>query len=911
LGGARSESQSANFRARLLGRVAVFCARHPFLVMGVYVPLLVLSAHVSANLDVRLAFTDIIDPDTPEMKMIDYAVENFGGMDLTFVALTGDDIDQARALADELKKRLLEHPEYISWVLDRMNVDFFKRHALLYLDESELDDFEQLLTDFNPELSTLLASGSAESAILHLSELLDKLVLEGEFEGEGDLEPAAEALEQLVGGLGDWVDSGDASHVARSFRKLFLEDDELYEDEQGYLVSDDGKTLLVLIKATKPADDYIFCRQTAELIEGILKDLELRYPGVESRLAGNLPVMRDEHVYIIRDMWFTTIVTFIGVLLIFFVFFRRISDLFLVAVPLGVTMLFTFTTVDFAIGYLSITTAFFGAVLLGLGVDFSIHVVARYSEERLRGAEFYDAIWAAAAKSGPAILTGGATTACAFFSLMFARFEGIAQLGFVAGMGIVWCIVIIFTLLSALIAIRDRFIIKGRLGRGPEWLPLGAVAKVILKHPKTLGLAIVLATAILGAASIGLKFNYDFRSLEPKGMPSIENIIFIEESFGWGLDYGMIVTHSLDEDREKARRLSELKTAKEVQAISDYIPEDQGVKLAVVSRLKGKLLSLKPPSGTASSVPQDFTESLERLKRSIHALVQVAVLIGDTSSEDMLRSVRDELEALIGRTGKNPPSDEGFRSLDRAIADELNGAVDDLHSFTEAKPIDLEALPEEVGLYHVGKDGNFLVYAYPSQYIWEERFMKLWVADLKSVDEDAMGVAVLFLKIMQDIMRDFKWATVLAFCVIIVLLLLDFRRLSYAFLALLPLGFGSLWMLGIMRVLGIDLNYMNVACVPLILGIGVDYGVHVLHRYKAETEDRIRNAVEHTGRAIFLSSVTTMTGFGAIGLVSFVGLASLGQVLFFGVLLCFVASVTVLPLALLIRERIMQRRATR
>ena len=153
-------------------------------------------------------------------------------------------------------------------------------------------------------------------------------------------------------------------------------------------------------------------------------------------------------------------------------------------------------------------------------------------------------------------------------------------------------------------------------------------------------------------------------------------------------------------------------------------------------------------------------------------------------------------------------------------------------------------------------------------------------------------------------------AIIMGAVAIILFLLIDFRSFKYTLLATIPLAVGAFWMVGLMASLGMKFNFANFMCLPLILGIGIDDGVHILHRYRREGPLSIPLVLKYTGRAILLTSLTTMIGFGSMGLASHRGTASMGQVLFLGVGACFLSSAFVLPSIITIWDRLAGKKST-
>jgi len=144
--------------------------------------------------------------------------------------------------------------------------------------------------------------------------------------------------------------------------------------------------------------------------------------------------------------------------------------------------------------------------------------------------------------------------------------------------------------------------------------------------------------------------------------------------------------------------------------------------------------------------------------------------------------------------------------------------------------------------------------------------------------------------------EDGKSSTWLALIAIFILLFIDMRNVRYSISAMVPLIFGIIWMMGIMNLLGLSLNMMNIMVVPLIIGIGIDDGIHIMHRYLIEKDIMI--TFRSTGKAILLTSITTMLAFGSLWFSTYRGLGSLGIALFIGAATCFLSTLFIIPLLL-------------
>jgi hypothetical protein len=212
-------------------------------------------------------------------------------------------------------------------------------------------------------------------------------------------------------------------------------------------------------------------------------------------------------------------------------------------------------------------------------------------------------------------------------------------------------------------------------------------------------------------------------------------------------------------------------------------------------------------------------------------------------------------------------------------------------------PLRLSDLPESIlDRYANANRTQFLVTVFPSGNIWQNaRFLDRFTHDIESISSRTTGMPSVFNALIDIIGRDGRNAALLTVLVMFVLLWFDFRKPQYALIAMIPLAVGSFWMVGLMNLLGQKLTVMNVMGIPLIIGIGIDDGVHIMHRWLGEGKERLKLVFASTGKAILLTSLTTMLGFGSLIFSIWRGFAQLGSALFIGVAACFLTTVVFLP----------------
>ncbi|GAJ10137.1 unnamed protein product, partial [marine sediment metagenome] len=190
---------------------------------------------------------------------------------------------------------------------------------------------------------------------------------------------------------------------------------------------------------------------------------------------------------------------------------------------------------------------------------------------------------------------------------------------------------------------------------------------------------------------------------------------------------------------------------------------------------------------------------------------------------------------------------------------------------------------------------QFLLTVFPAENMWTDiNFLYRFTSDLDRVSNKATGMPPVMQELIRVIGNDGKNAALLTVFVVFLLLWLDFRSFKCAIIAMIPLVAGVIWMVGFMHLIGMQLTVVNVMGLPLIIGIGIDYGVHIVHRWRIEGSKKVKQIFASTGKAIFLSAITTMLAFGSLIFSIWRGFGSLGGAMFIGVGACFLSTAIIL-----------------
>jgi len=858
---------------RFLERLALASARR---YRTVFVVTLVLSV-VAGLLATRLHFdTDVLNllpKDDPKIHHFLEAMDRFGGTDYLLVAVRvpeGEVAEPYELLVDRLGARLetldeLHKVEYRIGAPEELIEQVYPR-ALLFLD----------------------AQGR---------EVLDRrLRPEGIHERVRELRRQLTAPQGLV--LKDLV-TLDPFGLAQIFLDKFETNrGQLAVDwTSGYYLSQDHRMLLLLARPVLPPQDTEF---DVRLVDAVQKQVDASLaewqdivgpdagvttpPVPEVALGGSYLTALDDYKLIRGDMIRNIVTSTVLVLLLFLLAFHRLGPLLYATLPLACGLVWTFGFSAVTVGSLSSATSGTAALLIGLGIDFVIVSYGRYVEERRKGLEMEPALALMAGSSGRAVVVGAVTTAATFFAFLVTDFTGLRQMGFLTGTGILFCMLAVLVLLPALISWGEHRHLRRdtqpnlylhSFGTGP--LMRGAA-----RWPKTaLAIGAVITVAALWAA-FGLEFEEGMKTMRPaKGNRGIDVGKEVAKHFDSGFDAMMLMIKgdTLDEIFERSERATE--GAKTLA--------DEGVILGYSG-----LTSLIPP-------PSRQRASLAWLEQGRES----GVLDPD--------EIISEFRAALAEEGmRAEPFARGLGLFRQALQVDAPLSLDDVEESDQTGKL-LDRYLQRVVPASADQPGNpgveddetagswvSVVYLYPPHNRWRRRPPPQAVELAEELGPHVVltGPNVVNERMRQRVRVDAVVAAVLGFLLVAVLLWIDFGRLRDAALSLTPLLVGIVWMLGGMDVLGIKMNFMNVFVTTMIIGIGVDYGIHAVHRYRENQgggNGKLSRGLVETGKAIVVASLSTVVGFGSLATSRYPGLRSTGYVAILGALATALVAITLLP----------------
>lgn len=873
----RMPCQEPALLASPLAAITRVVVRNPVTVVALAVLATALSvAAAGTQLGFRTSRLDLLNPKSHFNQLWIEYINEFGDRDDVVIVVEGEDREAVVPVLQELASDLARRDGMFRAVLHEVDLSRIRSKGLHYLPLSELQAIEGFVAETEPILR-------GEWARLSLGNMASGMVARFAVPGQAasGMDPAA-----ACGQLGQLSESLLASlRPGEMYRSPWPEMPcsltTLSELNSEYLLTSQGKMGFVLLQiAQESGEGFARGSEAIDALRDLIAQAQTRHPETKIGLTG-LPVMENDEMRSSQaSMTKATLLSLVGVACLFVAGFGGVRHPVMTVLVLLVTIAWSLGFITLAIGHLNILSISFGSILVGLGIDFGIHYVARYIQLRGSLRNSADALSETARSVGPGIITGAVTTAAAFFMAGFTEFSGLAELGIIAGGGVLLCCLGAVVVLPALIHIIDA---KRPGERLPAPLDIHVCLRPLLERPVLLLAATLGLTALLSLGIPHLHYDHNLLNLQADGVESVElerRLLSESDQSAW---FALSIANSREELLARKSRFLSLPSVQKVEEIASLFPAADARKTATIERIQRRLADLpeRPPQ-----IPVDPPEELGRVLGQLQAAVS-----GNPQAARVQRqfeTIRDAMRRMSLAECYQWVSDYQYH-----MAGDLLSRLHTLRAVANPTPPQFTDLPEGLVARFIGQDGKFLLRIYSKANIWNMDAMEQFVRDVRSVDPRATGNPLQTYEASRQMKNSYIQAAWYTLAAILVVLMFDFCSAGFTLLAMVPLALGMLQMFGILGLLDIPLNPANMIVLPLLLGIGIDDGVHVVHDFRRQgCRYRIGPS---TANAVLITSLTTMVGFGSLMIADHRGLQSLGRVLTIGVSCCLFSSLVILP----------------
>jgi len=897
-------------RRKLLGQWGKWSAEHWRAALLIAVGITALMAVGVIRLRLEMTFHSLLPEGSKQVRDLKRIEDQFPVASSLVVVVSAEQrnppeearrtvVQAVDALCRELSAS--EYSQYIVRVQANMDQSFFKEHGLLASEREDIERMRRVFSDLNlvPLFRHLNDDFEREYSGNEENLSDDEQMVTAQIEG---LEQLLETMEQAASG----------STVSRKQLSASLD---RFLFGSPYFLNRDGSMALLFIQPTFTIDDIESYLTFVPRLDQTLKQ-KADSLGVEVGLTGLLVVSKDEFLTSQQGLVVSMTIAVVLILALLVLTFRMYSVPLMAGIPLLVGVFWTMGLAGLVMRRLNILSAMYMVALVGLGIDYAIHLLTTYIQEREDGRSFSESIQESMRKSGSGILTGALTTAIAFFALVVAESQVVKELGVIAGLGILCELAAMFILVPALLGFRNHVLIKRGTSGSQLLHGLGLRYRFMhglgdrIKHLPGLFAAIPLVLAVIFAVQAPkVQIEGNIMNMEAKGLESVELQDVMVEEFGTAPDVMSVLGGDLKELRSMEERIEDLASVKRVDSLLPYYPseEQQATRLPEVELFRLELLSNSvQPEVDAEA----FLEEMIRLEYNLLEISDLAYMAGMEKMLDRLnrltgldeqgqKATSTHLERIIERLEAAPAAaGRGLLAYQQALVPMLSHT---LFAMAGTETITQEMIPEFILDSYRSEDGNaYLLNIVPTRNPWDQEYRTVLTDQLATVTDRATGMVLAADQMTQIARSDGVRAAVVALITIFFLLLIDFRNVKLSILTLLPLVLSMASLLGIMAVAGIKFDFINVIAIPLLIGIGIDDAVHISHRYLLEGKSQIDRVVARTGRAVLLTSLTTIIGFASFIPSIMRAMRSTGIVLSIAMALAFLFSILFFPSVLLI-----------
>jgi hopanoid biosynthesis associated RND transporter like protein HpnN len=886
------------------------CCRNPISVIALSLFVAVFCIYWSYEyLGFKMSRLDLINPKSTFNRLwLDY-IKEFGENNEVTIVIEGKGNAEVIPVLEYLADSIAKYPQLFTGILHGVNISSLRSKGLHYVPNRELEQINRFVAESQyivtqnkwDELSINKLLNSLNQRLNHnttSAELAKTLHEIGSFSSSlfklFEPSPSYGSPWSLSQNIQASVPDIIAACTQNNTSYL------LFPTENGVI----GFVLLKLVNLDK--SQLAQGTESISKLREIIAEVKKTTPQIEIGLTG-IPILENDEMRLSNEsMTKATLLAFIGVTAIFITGFGGIRHPLAAMLTLLVAFAWTMGYITIVIGHLNILSISFGAMLVGLGTDFSMHYIARYIEFKRQNLTSESALQQTAQSVGPGIFIGAITTAVAFFTASFTEFIGVAELGIISGGGILLCLLATIVFLPALLTLIDKN--NNSPINYPAPIDIQCAIKPLLRFPV---LTLVMIAILVTFCCLGInktRYDHNLLNLQPEGL---ESVVLEEKLLKMDVEKGgknVWFALSIADTREELLRRKNLFAQKypdiTVEEIVSCFPSEDTEKIQLIREISQRLENLpeRPPEIKVAD-PTAIGNTIERLQNSLtnilnHTANSSADKLNLSEYEISFQDTIKQLDNIRTALRRMPLAEYKTRMsmYQAAVAGDLLTRLKNLKSSSNPELPTINDLPASLVERFISRGGKHLMRIYTMANIWDMDEMKKFVAAVRDIDPKATGSPLQTYESSLQIQQGFTMAAIYALIAITILLMIDFMNLPHTIAAMSPMLIGFAMMFGILGCVDIPLNPANLIVLPLILGIGIDSGVHIIHDYRSQVgKYRITAS---TAIAVLITSLTTIIGFGSMMIASHRGLQSLGRVLVIGVACCLITSIIALPAAL-------------
>lgn len=820
------------------------------------------------NLGFNTNTAEMLSPDLPFQKNR-LRIEKAFPKDAAAIILVvdGGTPEETSQAAARLAQKLGELPDHFESVYIPTDNEFFRHQALLYLELDELDDLAKKLTDAQPFIGHL-----AEN--YNLAGLFDIIRLALEEQDQAlpmDLQPLLNAVDAT---LSQRIKS-ENKHL--SWQSLLA----------GDKLNTESKRTIVIAKPKLHFDQIMPADLALSAAREVSQSVMQSIPAVRIRMTGEVALEHEELESVGEGAVFSSLLSLLLVCTSLWLGFRSFKLLFITFIALILGLILTAGFATLAVGHLNIISVAFAVLYIGLGVDYATHICLHYRECIAEGKTHEAAVSDSINNIGFSLFLCAITTAIGFLAFIPTDYAGVSELGIISSGGMLIGLGLSLSIVPALLTVLPLRQVKP-LSHSKI---ISGLADMPFRFAKSIRIVSILLA--IGSCFILTELQFDSNPINLRD-PTCESVSTIRELLQSQLESPFALTglaNSLAEAQQLGDKLRRLPSVHETITLASFVAQDQDDKLYVIEDLDmilgTQLKQFAKPleANDQRQVLIDFKNKLEQIKQ----------LPKQNAPLESLIQLQQRINDYVGYADNQADPKSEYAQLEENVLGLLPYTMNRLSTSLTAQPFELEDIPSYIRDHWVSESGLYKLLITPAKDQNKIENLKEFVTEVQTIDNTVSGLPVADQASGDAVVTAFIEAFGGALIAIILLLLILLKSLKQTLLIVGPLLLVSLLTGATNVLLDNPFNFANVIALPLLMGMGVDSSIHIVHRIQSDWSNSISLLQSSTARAVVFSSLTTLCSFSSLAFTPHLGTASMGLLLAIGISFTLICTLIVLP----------------
>lgn len=874
--------QFEKYFQRLAERWSSGLLHSPFLVLlaaalSAYLAVQYIGNHLSVNTDTA----ELIAPESAFQQNRRNFEKAFGQeLHTLLLVVESSSPELTKAAAQRLSRELRADTEHFTRVFRPDEDPFFHRNGLLYLDTDKLQDFSDTLAQAQPFIGriskdpslngffsifedALNAENRSEEVPIDIMSLIDKV---------------SHSLHKTLNGETDLL----------SWQNLIAENKISEQQSDKAFIFVTPKFDYSQILPVEPAINVIRA--------SVAKVQDPNLPAVKVWITGEVGLEHDEMAGMSQGTFNASIFSILLVLVILLMAYRSWLLMWATLITLGLGMVFCGLFASVAVKQLNLISVAFAVSNIGLGVEYAIHLCLRYRDNLdQHGNHKPSAIRSALIETAPSLILCAGTTSIGLYAFIPTDYQGISELGLLAGTSLFICLFITLTVLPVILKLLPtpprHALHKGEQPGDSKFSSL--LATFTLHYAKPISAVTLVGTLV----SIFFVFQVktDFNPLNLRD-PNTESVIAFKELMKARETSPMTLTvlaNSADEAHELQAKLAKLETVDKTVSLFDFVPDDQEEKLAIIDDM-ALTLGQQSQGFPLLKTGEDPAASIKRMIASVDATLPKKTNPADIQS---LKAFKLELEDVLVELDARLQPDRGvfIEKIQTSLLGTLPAVMNQLLNGFKAEEINIDSIPANLRERWLSAEGLYRIQIYPKKDLNDLDNMQTFITDVQAIAPNATDLPVMYWESMKAVLAAFQEAITIALVSIAVLLMAIRRSVVDTLLVMTPLVLAGLFTMATTVFTGTPINFANIIALPLLMGLGVDNGIHMVEKLHQSLSENQNIYQSSTARGMFYGALTTISSFVGLAFSPHAGIASMGVVITIGIFWIMTCTFIVLP----------------